>query len=513
MHPRLRQFNFSQKRTPGRLLSCRGVVTLTLLLFSTVLPATMSALAQMPAITGVNPNPVIGSERAQPITITGSDFATNCVVRLSDKRLGKVYSVRFLKSRSSSQIVFHHVFPPFPASWSVSVLSPDGPASGEFEFPVKAPKVVPVITHANPDPIPAMNGPQHFTINGLNFEPECKVILLDTKTGEQFEILPSKLRSSTQITITPDFTATPGDWAVRVVNPSGDASNAFRVRVASASSIRLRRILQSWQFTAAVCLSALMFAALWHRKQRRRWEGGLEQANASATARERNRLIKDLHDGLSHELTKVACYSELVQNQLSGSPETIRDGLKTIAASARNAVDYANVLVWAHDPLFDTLDDLAAYLREKAERLLDSAGVQCDLDFPSALSKVPLGGHYRREIVLAFLEALNNLVKHSEATDAKISLRIARFNSAESKASPPGHCGEECIEITICDNGKGVEMPKVSKSGHGLKNMRQRVEALNGQFGIESSPGNGVRVSMRVPLPSASELLQRNPAP
>ena len=87
----------------------------------------------------------------------------------------------------------------------------------------------------------------------------------------------------------------------------------------------------------------------------------------------------------------------------------------------------------------------------------------------------------RRDLYLVFKEAVNNLVKYSGATEASISIRAT---------------GNEII-LQVKDNGKGFVKENV-KSGNGLANMQQRALAEEGQCRIESAPGKGTLVELRM---------------
>jgi signal transduction histidine kinase len=82
-------------------------------------------------------------------------------------------------------------------------------------------------------------------------------------------------------------------------------------------------------------------------------------------------------------------------------------------------------------------------------------------------------------------EALNNALKHAEATNISINLRAA----------------EGQVELEIVDNGKGFEEgSEEDKGGMGLGNIRERTEALGGQWSITSKPNEGMRVWIRMPV-------------
>jgi signal transduction histidine kinase len=83
------------------------------------------------------------------------------------------------------------------------------------------------------------------------------------------------------------------------------------------------------------------------------------------------------------------------------------------------------------------------------------------------------------------VEALNNALKHASATTVTVKL----------------HAGESRIHMEVIDNGRGFEPLRVKESwGMGLKNMRARVEHLNGKLDISSTPGAGTHVKVEVAI-------------
>ena len=100
-----------------------------------------------------------------------------------------------------------------------------------------------------------------------------------------------------------------------------------------------------------------------------------------------------------------------------------------------------------------------------------------------------LDPHVRREILLVANEAFHNVEKHAQANHLSVRL----YREAED------------FRMQIEDDGIGFDLDEyfISQNGHyGLANIRQRMEQINGRLLIESTPGNGTAVSLRVPLSS-----------
>jgi signal transduction histidine kinase len=97
----------------------------------------------------------------------------------------------------------------------------------------------------------------------------------------------------------------------------------------------------------------------------------------------------------------------------------------------------------------------------------------------------------RHNVFLAFKEAVHNIVKHSGAKEVSISLATdaAGFN------------------LFVRDTGKGFDPAHITPRhghGHGLKNMRQRLEKIGGRCDIESAPGAGAEIKFFIAVPPAA---------
>lgn len=97
----------------------------------------------------------------------------------------------------------------------------------------------------------------------------------------------------------------------------------------------------------------------------------------------------------------------------------------------------------------------------------------------------------RRELILFRIvqEALNNIIKHAEATEILIELFFT----------------EDALELMINDNGKGFNKDKL-QSGNGFINMQKRAQSLNGLCDIFSEPGKGTRITIKIPLYEQKEI-------
>jgi signal transduction histidine kinase len=209
-----------------------------------------------------------------------------------------------------------------------------------------------------------------------------------------------------------------------------------------------------------------------------------EQAeHQRAMAQERARIARDLHDDLGSSLTEITMLATASPGLKLPADETT-ERMEIIAGKSRTLVYALDEIVWAVDPERDTLASVARYLASYAEEYLAGLKVACRVQIPNSFPDQVISGEVRHHLFLAVKEALNNAVRHGVAS--KISFRVRVL--------------EDRLWILITDNGSGFDTSGRS-NGHGLLNLRNRLEHLHGHCELESSPGAGTTVSLQLPLP------------
>jgi signal transduction histidine kinase len=283
-----------------------------------------------------------------------------------------------------------------------------------------------------------------------------------------------------------------------------DNLEAFELLLNSAADIELLERPPWWNLrrflvTIAALITVLAAAALWitqlHRKVEQRTRllerehGRREHAERErALEVERSRIARDLHDDLGSSLTEIRV---MASTGLRSPPVDERSTLlfKSIFQKARSLVSALDVIVWAVNPEANTLQSLADYLGSYTENYLANAGITCRFRIPVTLPAVTLEGQVRHELFLAVKETLNNIVRHSRATEVEFHLRLEN----------------QLLEIDIMDNGCGFDLNAASHAGHGIKNIPKRLAHLGGSGELISRPGQGTTVRLRLPLPGAKE--------
>ena len=247
-----------------------------------------------------------------------------------------------------------------------------------------------------------------------------------------------------------------------------------------------QHFFQTWWFrvlAAGLLLGAVAASvrAVTTRKYRRALSQ-LEQQHA--IERDRARIAKDIHDDLGAGLTQITLLSELAKRDPAEQPAH----LERISDSARRLTRAMDEIVWAVDPQHDTLSGLMDYISAYTEDYLRTAGIRCRMDLPGELPAFRVEAELRYNLFLALKEALNNIVKHAEATEAWLRLRLDGL----------------AFTLVIEDNGKGMSAAGKAtgawrlNSGHGLSNLEKRLATVGGRCTVRSEPGQGTRVEMTV---------------
>jgi signal transduction histidine kinase len=130
---------------------------------------------------------------------------------------------------------------------------------------------------------------------------------------------------------------------------------------------------------------------------------------------------------------------------------------------------------------------LIDFIARYGEEFFRISPIRCRLDLPAEVPEVRLPAEFRHHLFLAVKEGLNNVFKHSQATE--IHLRLAA-NSVE-------------LRVMIEDNGCGIPASCLEASGNGLANMKSRLSSIGGECDIEALPGEWTRLLFRLPLPHA----------
>ena len=220
----------------------------------------------------------------------------------------------------------------------------------------------------------------------------------------------------------------------------------------------------------------------------------LTRAIQSRLEEERRSIARELHDELGQCVTAIKTIGTAIANRAQDSePDTHANAL-TIVSVASHIYDVVHGLIRQLRPtaldhlgLSDTLRDTVAAWRER------HPDITCDLRLEGKLDG--MGETLNITVYRTVQECLTNIARHAAASRAVITVTRQMGNGA----------AEDAVRVTVSDNGKGFgEQPYRDVMRFGLIGMRERVQALHGEFRIESTPGQGATVTVLIPVAAAT---------
>ena len=189
--------------------------------------------------------------------------------------------------------------------------------------------------------------------------------------------------------------------------------------------------------------------------------------------RERTRIARDIHDELGANLTSISWLADRGRKH-QADPAVVGAELDKIAATAPESVQVMDGIVWALNQQNESLENFADYLSHFANEFFRPTPISCQLDIPFRIPEIKMTTVARHHLFLAVKEALNNVLRHSGASQVWIRL----------------HCGDDHLVISVADNGKGLHLNAGKPGEDGLDNIRSRIAALKGTLSLTSGTVN-----------------------
>jgi signal transduction histidine kinase len=223
-------------------------------------------------------------------------------------------------------------------------------------------------------------------------------------------------------------------------------------------------------------ITAVARYIVWQRMRREM----LHLRNQRALEQERLRIAHDIHDDIGARVTQISLVSAMAHgNQVF--PEPARTEFNQISKMARDLIAALYETVWAVNPENDNLDALGNYLCQMLNQMCEQTQLVCNLEVEDLPKDIQVSSQIRHNITLAVKESLNNAIKHSKATEVTVCITFQKM----------------LLAISIQDNGCGFNLGK-TPTGNGLKNIKSRLESIGGSSSIESEPGRGTTVYLRL---------------
>jgi signal transduction histidine kinase/ligand-binding sensor domain-containing protein len=258
----------------------------------------------------------------------------------------------------------------------------------------------------------------------------------------------------------------PGQYTfqVKATNPDGYWGSQIK-------TLRITINPPFWQTSWFIGLSILLLASIAYAGHLYRLEQSLK------VERLRNKIASDLHDEIGSSLTRISLYSDLLQTDPDQKER--RNYLLTIRDLSREIVSTMSDIVWSIDNKNDSMGALIIRIKDFATELLYPKNIALDFAITNVDESRLLDPILKQNIYLICKEALNNVVKHAQATHVKVSLTST----------------SDSFTIRIEDNGLGYKDD--AHVGNGIRNMKRRAQAIGGEFDIEHDKGTKITIQRK----------------
>jgi signal transduction histidine kinase len=269
-----------------------------------------------------------------------------------------------------------------------------------------------------------------------------------------------------------------------VYSYQGGPPPSFRLFLRSPADVRVLAAAPWWTLRHTAVMTSILvlvagIGAFWVRAIARR-----KRQQYQAVLNERTRVARELHDTVEQGLAGIALQLEAVAGSLQTAPEAARQSLGVARQMLRYSLEETRRSVM--DLRSQALEsrDLAGAL----ESLVRQMTINTRADAQVRVTGTPqrLDAAEEHHLLRIGLEALTNALKHAGATRIDIELRF----------------GPDGTNLIVSDNGRGLDPANRDVSGthFGLQGVRERVDKLGGLLDIDSTPGQGTRLAVMVPV-------------
>lgn len=198
----------------------------------------------------------------------------------------------------------------------------------------------------------------------------------------------------------------------------------------------------------------------------------------------RTQLSSDIHDEVSGLLAGITLQTELLQTYTED--KHLQTRLAGIGEAGRKAMSKMSDVIWSIDSRRDTVADLLQRMQEHADDMLLPLDIRYSFQVEGLAKdrQDKLAGNKRQDLYFIYKEAINNIARHSNATQASIT--ISQRNNE--------------FEMLIHDNGTpdySFDTRRSVKTGQGLANLQMRAQRLNAKLQLDTSQGYAIQLKMR----------------
>jgi signal transduction histidine kinase len=195
--------------------------------------------------------------------------------------------------------------------------------------------------------------------------------------------------------------------------------------------------------------------------------------NLKALESERFRISRDLHDGLGAGITGVLMLTQQLNPSMDS--EKLFKIVNKVNVTLSELLGQLSDLVWTLNLNNESLSNLVNYFHKLSTELFEDSEIELKFELPQQFPDRKLLSIERRNLLMIFKESINNVLKHSKATEVIIRCEIRKTSCS----------------IVIQDNGIGFNIDDKRSYGNGLKNAESRMREIGGSYHVKTEPGKG----------------------
>src|SRR6185503_2303823 len=231
---------------------------------------------------------------------------------------------------------------------------------------------------------------------------------------------------------------------------------------------------KTWWFLGLVIIAAVVFL-FWLDQQR--------MHKLRATESIRTRIATSLTEDMTNSISSINISSELAKTKVDTDKERTKEYIAQISDTSNRMVQAMYDMVWSIDPKNDTMFDTIERVKSFAVETESLHNIDILFDIEEAAADLKFDMAHRYELLSVFKEAISNIVKHADARNVQVSLRLKNSR----------------FYMLVEDDGKGFDPGKAS-IGRGINDMKRRAEAIKASLYIESEKNTGTVVKLEMPV-------------
>lgn len=268
------------------------------------------------------------------------------------------------------------------------------------------------------------------------------------------------------------------DMQTRYETEKKESENRLLLKENEINNLELNR-RTTWLFISAALLVIISFF-FYLAHNRNRIKSRLKELEAQQKlVQERERISRDLHDNVGSQLT-FALMRLNEKATKKTDPETA-----SIALTVKDTINQLRETIWTLKKDEVSIQELELRIRKYVQQLFkDDERIVCELQSTIDNKEVIISPSQSLNIFRIIQEALQNIMKHSEATQILLLLNAS---------------SQQVLELHIQDNGKGFDADKVGQESYGLIHMRERAKEIGATLDIRSTTGVGTTLSLLLP--------------